>query len=140
MKKTIALILCLLMGFLCACSAGGGDAETGTVPSSQPEISSKAEAGPSEQNEMSEPAETSGDETPTEPETPTVDPDAYPWDLARDCIGAPVEELYALVGEPESKEYGPSCFGEGEDGQLYYADFIVYTYRFEGEEIVQDVE
>lgn len=63
-----------------------------------------------------------------------------PKALAESCIDKTVQELYALIGEPESSEYVPSCLGSGEDGNLYYANFTVYTYR-EGEiETVRVVE
>ena len=62
-------------------------------------------------------------------------------ELAQSCIDKPVEDLYALIGQPESSDYAPSCLTEGgEDGNLYYADFIVYTLRTGDTEIVKDVE
>ena len=76
------------------------------------------------------------DTQPSETETVTADKKA----LAESCIDKSVQELFALIGEPESSEYVPSCLGSGEDGNLYYADFTVYTYR-EGEtETVRVVE
>ena len=60
--------------------------------------------------------------------------------LAESCIDKPVAELYALIGEPESADYAPSCLGEGEDGNLVYEDFVVYTYREGEEEVVTYVE
>ena len=60
--------------------------------------------------------------------------------LAKSCIDKSVGELYALVGEPISSEYAPSCLGPGEDGNLYYDSFIVYTYLEEEEETVIAVE
>ena len=35
--------------------------------------------------------------------------------------------LIAVLGEPLSSEYGPSCLGDGKDGELKYDGFIVYT-------------
>ena len=60
--------------------------------------------------------------------------------VAMEYIGRPVDELIAVIGEPEDRDYAPSCMGDGEDGNLYYGGFIVYTYRENGEETVQDVE
>lgn len=78
------------------------------------------------QNESTQPSGSEAQKTPKE--------------LAESCIDKTVQELYALIGEPESSEYVPSCLGPGEDGNLYYADFTVYTYR-EGEtETVRVVE
>ncbi len=57
------------------------------------------------------------------------------------CIDKDVAELYKLIGQPQSSDYAPSCLGEGgEDGNLYYADFTVYTYREGNTEVVKDVE
>ena len=42
--------------------------------------------------------------------------------------GQPVEDLYALVGQPNSSDYTPSCLVTGgQDGQLEYDGFTVYT-------------
>ena len=60
--------------------------------------------------------------------------------LAEACIDKPVEELYELIGQPNSSDYAPSCMGDGEDGNLYYDGFIVYTYREGDEESVYFVE
>ena len=53
-----------------------------------------------------------------------------------------MEELIALIGEPQSSDYAPSCLnpGVGEDGNLYYEGFTVYTYKEDGVEEVVDVE
>ena len=59
---------------------------------------------------------------------------------AMTCIDKPVSALYDLIGEPGDSDYAPSCFGDGEDGNLYYDGFTVYTYRDNGEETVRDVE
>lgn len=59
---------------------------------------------------------------------------------AMTCIDKPVSALYDLIGEPGESDYAPSCFGDGEDGNLYYDGFTVYTYRENGEETVRDVE
>lgn len=56
-------------------------------------------------------------------------------------IEAPVEDLYAAIGYPESSDYAPSCLVEGgEDGNLYYDGFIVYTIRKGDQETVYYVE
>ena len=61
-------------------------------------------------------------------------------DLAKSCIDKPVSELYALIGQPDSSDYAPSCMGDGEDGNLYYDGFIVYTYKEGDTETVHYVE
>jgi predicted small lipoprotein YifL len=67
---------------------------------------------------------------------------ADPAELAKSCIDKPLSELIALIGEPESSDYAPSCLnpGQGEDGMLYYDGFVVYTYKEGDTETVQDVE
>lgn len=60
--------------------------------------------------------------------------------LAESCIDKSVQELFALIGEPESAEYVTSCLGPGEDGNLFYDGFIVYTYREGNTETVTYVE
>ena len=57
---------------------------------------------------------------------------------ARALIDHPVEELYEAIGQPNDQKYASSCLGEGEDGELYYDGFTVYTYR-ETEETIYDV-
>ncbi len=53
---------------------------------------------------------------------------------------ADVEALYEAIGEPIESSYASSCLGDGEDGQLEYEGFTVYTYRDpDGGEAVQDV-
>ncbi len=42
-------------------------------------------------------------------------------------MGRPVSELYAAIGRPISSDYAPSCLIDGEDGELVYDGFIVYT-------------
>ena len=60
--------------------------------------------------------------------------------LAESCIDKDISELYALIGEPESSDYAPSCLVEGEDGALYYDGFVVYTTREGDVETVYYVE
>lgn len=68
-------------------------------------------------------------------------PEKSDFEKAESCIDLSVEELYALIGEPNSSDYAPSCLGEGgEDGNLYYDGFIVYTYCDASGETVRYVE
>lgn len=113
MKKWIVLLVCLMSLGLSACVmvTVEKDGHTDTKPSE---------------------TETQSTETQTD----TKDLKA----LAESCIDKSVQELYDLVGEPDSSEYVPSCLGSGEDGNLYYADFTVYTYREGDMETVRVVE
>ena len=51
------------------------------------------------------------------------------FEQAYALIDSGVEELYDTVGYPIDVMYADSCLGEGEDGELYYDGFTVYTYR-----------
>lgn len=62
------------------------------------------------------------------------------FDAAYGCIGQPLSALTELIGEPLDFSYASSCLGDGEDGELYYDGFTVYTYRdTDGTESVYDV-
>lgn len=59
---------------------------------------------------------------------------------AQEMIGEEVSSLTAAIGEPENSSYASSCLGPGEDGELYYDGFTVYTYRDpDGTENIYDV-
>ena len=135
MKKIAILMLCLSL-LLCGC--GGAPAET-TAP--------KAPAQTTAPEQTTAPVETTAPETPAPAETtvPETEEETEPVDearvLAESCIDKSVEELYKLIGEPDSADYAPSCLDEnGEDGILYYENFIVYTYREGDSETVSFVE
>ena len=124
MKKLIVAMLCLT-ALLAGCGADPQPTETTTQPTTQTEATTEA------------PTETTT-EAPTEETTEANSLKAQ----AESCIGKTVEELIALIGEPESSDYAPSCLnpGVGEDGNLYYEGFTVYTYKEDGVEEVVDVE
>lgn len=136
MKKLIALLLAAMM-ILCLCACEGTSDPGQTKPQSE---------NPPAQQESQDPVVPDNSEDPSEGENTQgedqVPQDQTPFELAQSCIDLSVEELYALIGEPESSDYAPSCLNPdvGEDGNLYYDGFIVYTYR-EGEvETVSYVE
>ena len=54
-------------------------------------------------------------------------------------IGKSASSLIAALGQPLATDYAPSCMGSGEDGELIYSGFTVYTYREGGIETVVDV-
>ena len=70
--------------------------------------------------------------------TPEPRPAATKADAAA-FIGQSVSSLIAAIGQPISRDYAPSCMGSGEDGELVYNGFTVYTYREGNVETVQDV-
>ncbi len=62
-----------------------------------------------------------------------------PVSLVQNYLEQDVSELIAVIGEPISRSYATSCGGEGEDGELVYDGFTVYTFRNGDTEIVKDV-
>lgn len=130
MKKIIVLLafVLLLLG-LCAC---GKETPTPTEPEikAEPKVEATVAA-----EEPAAPTE-APTEAPAETEAPAADKKA----LAEGCIDQNVSELYALIGEPESSDYAPSCLVDGEDGTLYYDGFVVYTTREGDVETVYYVE
>ena len=113
MKKIITMILLLALALtLCACTQ---DPEQTT-----PQTTAAAETA----------------ETTAAEETTAADLKA----LANSCIDKSVDELIALIGEPNGSDYATSCLGNGEDGNLYYDGFTVYTYREGDTETVTFVE
>lgn len=123
--------------------------------SSQPEEEpSPAASEPQSARSTPEPAVTAPETKPeTKPEpagstpesAPTPEPEPQPEtpaatkETASAYIGHSVSSLIAAIGSPSGSDYTPSCQGDGEDGELFYDGFTVYTYRENGTEIVQDV-
>ncbi len=118
MKKLILIVLTLVLVLSLAACGAAQPAETPATTTAAAEESIQT-TGAAETTEAQEPAE-----------------------LAKSCIDKPVSELIALIGEPQSSDYAPSCLnpGQGEDGMLYYDGFVVYTYKEGDTETVQDVE
>jgi hypothetical protein len=124
MKKAIILLLCaaLTLG-LAACG------EAAVEDSSAPSADMSSEPAPVE---SAAPSESAPEETPGG--------EASLLDTAKEYEGKPVEDLIAAIGEPVSSNYASSCLGEGEDGNLYYDGFTIYTYRDDTGETVSYVE
>ena len=76
---------------------------------------------------------------PTEVVQATPAPTASPMETAQTFVDKEAEELIAVIGEPLSSDYAPSCLGPGKDGELCYEGFTVYTYKEGGSEIVRVV-
>jgi len=77
--------------------------------------------------------------TPEPTPTPAPQPAAATKETAQAYIGRSASSLIAAIGAPNSTDYAPSCLGDGEDGELFYDGFTVYTYREGDSEIIQDV-
>lgn len=130
MKKIVVMLLAaLLLMSLCAC---GKEETAPTAVDEQINVTPKVEE-----------TTPTAVETPTEttPETEAVETAADRKALAESCIDKDVSELYALIGQPNSSDYAPSCLVQGgEDGMLYYDGFVVYTTREGDVETVYYVE
>lgn len=133
MKRSILLLLlCALLALAVGC--GNQDTTDTQEPAGTTADSAAPEAADTVE-ETSDP--TKADDGAAEDAVPTVEEQI---ELVQGLIDAPVDELYAAIGQPSDSAYASSCLGEGEDGELYYDGFTVYTYRdTDGSESVYDV-
>ena len=60
-------------------------------------------------------------------------------ELALSFVNKDAAALIEALGEPLERTYAPSCLGSGQDGELRYEGFTVYTYREGDRETVKDV-
>ena len=134
------LALCLMMLALCAC---GGASPSAPAVDARLEDAEACDAAVTEAVE--ERVEIG---PPTLPdaglheavETPGEDGEiAARRALAQEYLERDAEELIEALGEPLERNYAPSCLGNGEDGELVYEGFTVYTYREGERETVTDV-
>ena len=122
-------------------SGGSGSSQPAQEePSSSDELCGYPPAQNSSQSAAQEPVMTAPEPDPVQ-EEPDPQPEPVPAtaDSARAYIGQSVSSLIAAIGSPISSSYAPSCLGPGEDGELIYDGFTVYTYRENGTETVEDV-
>ena len=127
----LLLVLALAAG-LCACGGGSAPAPT-AEPTPAPAMSAALpDAGLQKAPEPA--AEKEADAESADQADPALKAAAVA------CIEKSVEDLYAAIGEPSGSSYASSCLGPGEDGELYYDGFTVYTYKENDSEIVMDVE
>ena len=125
--------------------AGGDAANSASTSGSSGEICAYPPAQETDVSQKEEPTVTAPEpDAVPEPEPhPEPEPEAEPVvptaDAARAYIGQSASNLIAALGSPISSSYAPSCLGPGEDGELIYSGFTVYTYRENGVETVEDV-
>ena len=122
-----------------------GETEAQTDPdTSEPVTDSEPVAKPEPSTEP-EPAvepEPTGDQTSasTGSQPPTEGPAAATLEDVQALVGQDVANLYAIAGQPQDSHYEYSCSGPGDDGILYYQDYIVFTYVEDGVETIVDAE
>ena len=133
------LALCLLLPVLCACS-GDPAAPAADARSAEAEArAASATEAAADRLEISPPTLPDAGLHPAE-EKPGEDPEiAARRELAREYLDRDAAELIEALGEPLERNYAPSCLGGGEDGELVYEGFTVYTYREGDRETVTDV-
>jgi hypothetical protein len=152
MKKNFWLAaLCLICALLligCGSSAPAATpAPTGTAAPAESAAPAETEAPAAETPEPDAEPESS-----TEPEAKLPDaglvhdtevtpsPSETLFELAKSYVDKPLSELQAEIGEPVSSSYVSSCLiPGGEDGELHYDGFTVYTVKSGDSETVQDV-
>ena len=152
MKKNFWLAaLCLICALLligCGSSAPAATpAPTGTAAPAESAAPAETEAPAAETPEPDAEPDPS-----TEPEAKLPDaglvhdtevtpsPSETLFELAKSYVDKPLSELQAEIGEPVSSSYVSSCLiPGGEDGELHYDGFTVYTVKSGDSETVQDV-
>ena len=125
-------------------TAEGAAPEEGERPAGQPAAITEAPAPKQEPKSESkpEPKEEKPEAVQEKPaeKAPAPEPTAATAEEASAYIGKDVSSLLSALGNPLNRTYAPSCLGEGEDGELTYSGFTVYTYREGDSEKVQAVE
>ena len=140
MRRQIwSLALCLMLLALCAC--GGNSA----APAEDARLEDAEARDASVTDAVEERVEIG---PPTLPDAGLHEAEEKPQEdeeiaarraLAREYLERDAEELIEALGEPLERNYAPSCLGNGEDGELVYEGFTVYTYREGDRETVTDV-
>lgn len=136
--KPFSILLAALLLALCACSqtqppASGPEPDSAAVaPTLTPVPSAGPESAPP--SDAPEPESESEPEAEPEPESEPAGADEEDGAdelkaIALGLVGADVSALYDAVGYPISSSYAPSCLGDGEDGELVYDGFTVYTFK-----------
>jgi len=134
MKKIILLMLALvLIVSLCACNQNPNPTNPSN-PDTKP--------SDSQPNDPNNPDTNPSGSHPSDPTQATMTAEEAVA-LIQTMIGQDVSKLYEIFDYPIISEYAPSCLNPGEggdDGMLVYSGFVVYTYRTEDAESIQDVE
>lgn len=125
-----------------------------SAPETAPEQEEAADPTPAEPTEPTQPAAEPEPAIDPEPATdselpqgtettsqqPVENTSTATLDEVLALVGQDVNNLYAIAGTPQDSHYEYSCSGPGDDGILYYQDFIVFTYVENGLETIVDAE
>lgn len=116
-----------------------GETEAQTAPdTSEPVTDSEPVAKPEPAVEPEPTDDQTSASTGSQP--PTEGPAAATLEDVQALVGQDVANLYAIAGQPQDSHYEYSCSGPGDDGILYYQDYIVFTYVEDGVETIVDAE
>lgn len=124
-------------------AAGETEAQTDAdTPEPVTDLEPVAKPEPSTEPESAVEPEPTGDQTSasTGSQPPTEGPAAATLEDVQALVGQDVANLYAIAGQPQDSHYEYSCSGPGDDGILYYQDYIVFTYVEDGVETIVDAE
>ena len=110
------------------------------APEASPVPSAEASEAGTEPEPSAEPAAKLPDAGLVQDTAVTPSPSEALLELAKSYVDKPLSELQAKLGEPVSSSYVSSCLiPGGEDGELHYDGFTVYTVKSGDSETVQDV-
>ena len=124
-------------------AAGETEAQTDAdTPEPVTDLEPVAKPEPVVEPESAVEPEPTGDQTSasTGSQPPTEGPAAATLEDVQALVGQDVANLYAIAGQPQDSHYEYSCSGPGDDGILYYQDYIVFTYVEDGVETIVDAE
>ena len=110
------------------------------APEASPVPSAEASEAGTEPEPSAEPTAKLPDAGLVQDTAVTPSPSEALFELAKSYVDKPLSELQAEIGEPVSSSYVSSCLiPGGEDGELHYDGFTVYTVKSSDSETVQDV-
>ena len=148
-RKMLLTALCLLCALLLI---GCSNAAPASTPAPSPTESAEPAAAPSPVAATPAPSEEPVSEASTAPVATLPDaglvhdtaaaPSAAEslFELAKGYVDKPLSELQAEIGEPSSSSYASSCLiPGGQDGELHYDGFTVYTVKSGDTETILDV-
>ena len=140
MKKNLMLAgLCLLCALLLI-GCGSSAPAAAPAPEASPAPSAEASVTTEAPEPSAEPEARLPDAGLVHDTEVTPSPSETLFELAKSFVDKPLSELQAEIGEPVSSSYVSSCLiPGGEDGELHYDGFTVYTVKSGDSETVQDV-